>query len=96
MPKYRVKPGMRHGAGNQYGPGDEVELTEAEARGFLDKLELVPEEPPFDVATAKVEEVLAAVENGAISAAEAMQAEQAGKGRKSLIEALEALLNQDR
>lgn len=40
MPKYRVKPGFTHGAGNQYKAGDIVELTEEEAAGFLDKLEL--------------------------------------------------------
>ncbi len=37
---YRVRPGYRHGTQNQYGPGDVVELTEVEAAGFLDKLEL--------------------------------------------------------
>ena len=39
MPQYRVKPGYRHGAGKKYGPGDIIEMPEAEARGFLDKLE---------------------------------------------------------
>lgn len=39
--KYRVKPGRMHGAFNQHGPGSIVELTEDEAGGFLDKLELV-------------------------------------------------------
>ena len=38
---YRVKDGVRHGANNQYGPGDIVELTPEEANGLLDKLELV-------------------------------------------------------
>jgi len=38
---YRVKPGYTHGAYNQHGPGALVELTEDEAGGFLDKLELV-------------------------------------------------------
>lgn len=41
MPTYRVKPGYKHGATNQYEPGDTVEMTEEEAAGFLDKLELV-------------------------------------------------------
>lgn len=41
MPTYRVKPGYRHGISRVYGPGDAVELTEVEAAGFLDKLELV-------------------------------------------------------
>lgn len=40
MPIYIVKPGMRHGAFGQFGPGDRVELSEAEAEAFLDKLEL--------------------------------------------------------
>lgn len=40
MPTYRVKPGFTHGASDQYKAGDTVELTEAEAAGFLDKLEL--------------------------------------------------------
>ncbi len=39
--QYRVRPGFHHGAQGQYGPGAVVELTEAEAAGFLDKLELV-------------------------------------------------------
>lgn len=40
---YQVKPGHRFGVGKALGPGDTVELTAAEAQGFLDKLELVPE-----------------------------------------------------
>lgn len=40
MPTYVVRPGMRHGAAGQYGPGDKVELSVGEAAGFLDKLEL--------------------------------------------------------
>lgn len=45
---YRVRPGFRFGAQNQHAPGDVVELEEAAALGFLDKLELVEEveEPP--------------------------------------------------
>jgi hypothetical protein len=38
---YRVKSGRMFGAFNQHGPGSLVELTEDEAGGFLDKLELV-------------------------------------------------------
>lgn len=41
MPTYKVKPGYKHGASNQYEAGDTVEMTEQEAAGFLDKLELV-------------------------------------------------------
>lgn len=39
--KYRVKPGRAFGTSKQHKPGDIVELTEAEASAFLDKLELV-------------------------------------------------------
>lgn len=54
---YRVKAGRMHGAFNQYGPGDIVELTEDEAGGFLDKLELIKddivrENPSYDEAFA--------------------------------------------
>ena len=40
---YRVRPGFRFGAQNQHAPGDVVQLDEAAALGFLDKLELVEE-----------------------------------------------------
>jgi hypothetical protein len=40
--QYRVRAGQVHGAHKQYGEGAVLELTEAEAAGFLDKLELVP------------------------------------------------------
>lgn len=48
--RYRVKPGYRFGRLKQFGPGDIVELSEAEANGFLDKLEPVSE--PDDPAPA--------------------------------------------
>jgi hypothetical protein len=41
MAQYRVKPGFTFGWDDRHGAGAVVELTEAEARGFLDKLELV-------------------------------------------------------
>lgn len=44
MPTYRIKPGKRHGPRDEFGPGDLVKLTEYEASGFLDKMELIPEE----------------------------------------------------
>lgn len=44
MPRYRVRPGKRHGAFKQYGPGDIVEMSEQEAHGFRDKLERVVED----------------------------------------------------
>lgn len=43
MAKYRVKPGHQFGARKQHAEGAIVELTEQEAAGFLDKLELVRE-----------------------------------------------------
>lgn len=43
MPKYTVRTGMRFGASNEYKAGDVVELSEAEALGFLDKLALSDE-----------------------------------------------------
>lgn len=52
--KYQVKLGMHFGRNQMHKAGDIVELTEFEASGFLDKLELVVEEPeivgPIDVA----------------------------------------------
>lgn len=40
MASYVVRPGCRHGAAQQYGPGDEVELTPEEAAAFADKLDI--------------------------------------------------------
>lgn len=59
MPQYRVRPGFRHGVGKKYGPGDILTLTEAEAVGFLDKLELVAEKAkvaPVEVVDVEQEE----------------------------------------
>lgn len=39
--EYEVRPGFRHGAQRQYGPGDRVVLSKAQAVAFDDKLELV-------------------------------------------------------
>lgn len=44
MPKYRVKQGKKFGSGGQYPAGTILELTEAEAKGFKDKLELAPDD----------------------------------------------------
>ncbi len=41
MARWKVRPGCRFGARNQYGPGDQVDLTMNEAAGFADKLEPV-------------------------------------------------------
>ena len=49
---YRVRPGFTHGPNREFKEGDEVIHTEAEARGFLDKLQLVgPVEPTDDSKT---------------------------------------------
>lgn len=45
---YVVRPDRRFGFGKKYGPGDTVELTEYEASGFLDLLELVVQSPEPD------------------------------------------------
>ena len=52
MRQYTVRPGYTFGNRGQYQPGDVVEMAEAEAAGFLDKLELVQmieEGPMFGV-----------------------------------------------
>lgn len=41
--KYRVRKGRRFGAQNQYKGGSIIELTEAQAKSFMDKLELADE-----------------------------------------------------
>ncbi len=41
--QYRVRPGFRFGPFDELGPGDVVELTDVEAKGFTDKVELVVE-----------------------------------------------------
>ena len=46
--QYRVKEGQHHGAQLQHNAGDVVELTEREAVGFLDKLELVEDPTAYD------------------------------------------------
>ncbi len=43
MAIYRVRDGMRFGAGKAYGPGDLVELDEASAASFADLVEPVAE-----------------------------------------------------
>ncbi len=56
MATYRVKPGKFHGARNEYKPGDLVELSAAEAMGFLDKLEPVQETLQAEAAPAEAPE----------------------------------------
>lgn len=45
MAQYRVRPGFYFGGIIEYGPGTVIELTDAEAQGFLDKLERLPDAP---------------------------------------------------
>lgn len=59
--KYRVKPGFRHGKNKQHGSGAIVEMTEFEASGFLDKLELVGEATPAEETPAPVAHTDAAI-----------------------------------
>ena len=54
--EYEVRPGFRHGAQRQYGPGDRVVLSKAQAAAFEDKLKLVGPAPAPEV---KAEEVKA-------------------------------------
>ena len=116
MALYRVKPGFEHGARGQFKAGDTIECAPEEARGFLDKLELVEvepipvvEQPPtappveveplilpapvFDVTGSTVAAVLAAVEAGAITAADALAIETADRNRATLIKALQELID---
>ena len=51
---YRVKPGCTFGARGDITAGDLVHLTEAEARAFADKLELVEDAPAAAQADALV------------------------------------------
>lgn len=45
MAQYRVRPGFYFGGVDQYGPGTIIALTDAEAKGFSDKLERLPDAP---------------------------------------------------
>ena len=56
MPQYRVRPGRTFGWKDDVGPGEVVELTEAEAAGFLDKLKLIEEEDAPAAAPAPAED----------------------------------------
>jgi hypothetical protein len=45
MPTDQVKPNRTFGAGGKYKAGDRLQLSEEEAKPFLDKLELVSQAP---------------------------------------------------
>ena len=108
MALYRVRPGFVHGLKNEYKAGDVVEIEPRAAAGFADKLELVPVEPTespvevapviepaqvFDVTGSTVAAVLAAVQNGLITAEEAYEIEVFNRNRATLVKALVELLN---
>lgn len=109
MALYRVRPGFEHGTRGQFRAGDIVEHTPDEARGFADKLELVEVEQPvnepvkveplivpaplFDVNGSTVAAVLAAVDAGLITAADAYEIEAFNRNRATLVKALAELIN---
>lgn len=108
MALYRVRPGFVHGLKNEYKAGDTLEIEPRAAAGFADKLELVPVEPAespvevvpvvgpaqvFDVTGSTVAAVLAAVQNGLITAEEAYEIEVFNRNRATLVKALVELLN---
>ena len=97
MALYRVRPGFVHGLKNEYKAGDTVELEPRAAAGFADKLEMVApaiDTPSaFDVTGSTVSAVLAAVDRGEITAAEALAIETANRNRSTLIKALTELIN---
>lgn len=101
MPLYRVLEGHRHGALDQYGPGDVVEMTEREAGQFLGyKLELVEEsreEPETKPSTMDlpVDDILALVRAGDLDVGEILAAERAGRNRVTLIRALEEMIDDE-
>lgn len=82
MPSYRVRPGVRFGAAKQHGPGDVVELSEREAKGFLDKLELVREpDPPTSLPAPPSDEKPKADEQDEAQAAEEVGADKGDEGK---------------
>lgn len=98
----RIKPGVTHGARNQYKPGDELVFDETEVAAFADKAVVLHEivdapqpdaqpepEPDFDLAKATADEVITAVANGIITQAAALEAENCrSRPRKTVLEAL--------
>ena len=48
---FRVRPGMRYGAENQYAEGDVIELPVDVLPAFADKLEMVDPEPEVTKST---------------------------------------------
>lgn len=120
LKQYKVRSGVRFGFRNQFSAGDTILLTENEASGFLDKLELYehveePDAVPEDdenaepdvvledvevektladkyVETYSVKKILGFVASGTLTAEDVLEAERAGKKRKSLISKLEERL----
>lgn len=101
--RVRIKPGNKHGCRRQYGPGDELVVSEDEKEAFGDKFVVLAvvegaaepadgegeDHPEFDLKKASAEAVLAAVEDGIVTAEDALKAEAARKRpRKTVLEAL--------
>ncbi len=98
----RIKPNVTHGTRNQHKPGDELVFDEAEVTAFADKVIVLHEileapqpdadvdpEPEFDLAKATADDVIAAVSNGIVTAAAALEAENGrSRPRKTVLEAL--------
>lgn len=104
MPLYRVLEGHRHGALDQYGPGDVVEMTEREAAPLLGyKLALVEESPDSaeepetkpSTMDLPIEDILALVRAGDLDVGGILTAERAGKRRVTLIRALEEMIDDE-
>lgn len=84
MPKVTLDQTYLHG-GRFYGPGEAEVPADFPAPPVPE-----PESEPIQPVEMTVDEVLAAVEAGTVKAEDALAAERAGKGRKTLVEALEA------
>lgn len=95
MATYRVREGFVFGVSGLQHPATVV-LTEAEAAGFLDKLELVEivKKPArsVDVSTFTISGVFDAIANGLISAEDALAQERNGKRRTTLLTELETMI----
>jgi len=103
LKKVMVKPGCKHGKDGQYTAGMAILVTQEEFDAFGDKFNPVVTDQPaadtdgsqddgdpgFDLKTAKMDDVLAAVADGLVTVDEVLAAEEKrSRPRKSLIEAL--------
>lgn len=99
--EYRVKPSCRHGKDRRYGPGDIVMLTEFEAEGFSDKLELVGPVPFTETESEEValseaiDATPAAVELAAELGVDLSNVSGSGAGGRILVKDIEAALDEE-